>query len=181
MKPFQSVAAGWFFLLLVADAGGYDLYADPAGWLLILLGVRRLPVTFPFRDTLLWVGVLAGVVSVGLWLPQVGGRLDGAEPALAWAVNLPQFGWLALFCHAAATAATEGGDSRATAWFRTLLVGAVAVIVLPVLVLGGGMTAMETAAGAAVLLTPLTLIVLLFAYASRPWGGVPVVDEQSAA
>ena len=55
------------------------------------------------------------------------------------------------------------------------------MIVLPVLVIGGGLTSLETVAGAAVLLTPLTLIVLLLTYASRPWSGAPVVDEQSAA
>ncbi len=181
MKPFQSVAAGWVFLLLVAQVGDYDLYADPIGWLLVLLGVRRLPASFPLRDALLWVGWLAAVVSVALWFPQVGGRLADGEPALAWAANLPQFGWLALLCRASAVAAAGAGDVRAATWFRTLLVGAVAVIVLPVLVIGGGLTSMETVAGAAVLLTPLTLIVLLLTYASRPWSGAPVVDEQSAA
>lgn len=176
MKPFQSLAAGWVFLLLVARVGGYDLYADPVGWLLVLLGVHRLPASFPHRSALAQVGVLALLVSAVLWLPPVGERLGEAEPALAWAANLPQYGWLVLLCHAAATAATATGDLRAARWFRTVLLGGVAVVLLPVLVFGAGLTSVETAAGAAVLLTPLALVVALFSYAGRPWAVAPVPD-----
>ncbi len=181
MKPFQSIAAGWIFLVLVAKVGGYDLYADPVGWLLVLLGVRGLPATFPRRSALLQLGWLAAVVSVALWLPASADRLADADRALAWAANLPQYGWLVLLCLAAGTAATDDGDQRAARWFRTLLVGGLAIITLPVLVIGAGLDAVETAAGAAVLLTPLALVVALFSYAARPWAGAPAADEPAAA
>ena len=181
MKPLQSVGAGWVFLLLVATVAGYDLYADPVGWLLVLLGVRRLPLAFPFRSTLAQLGVLALLVSLALWLPAVEDRLADADPSLAWAANLPQFGWLVLLCHACALAAGADGDRRAARWFRTLRLGGIAVIVLPVLVFGAGIEGVGTAAGAAVLLTPLALVVALFSYAGRPWALTPVADEPATA
>ena len=48
MKPLQSVAMGFVFIALYARWHGYDLYADPVGWVLVLLGVRRLPAGTPY-------------------------------------------------------------------------------------------------------------------------------------
>ena len=44
MRPLQSIAIGLVIIALRAEFGGYDALADPVGWLLVLLGVRSLPV-----------------------------------------------------------------------------------------------------------------------------------------
>lgn len=182
MKPLQSLAMGCIFLVLVARFGGYDAYADPVGWLLVLNGLRGLPDEIPHRGALWYVGGLATVISVPLWVPSVIESLEGGDPAVAWAVNLPQFGFLALLCHALAQAATADGDLRSSRWLQTSLVGIVLVIGLPVLVFGGGVTALETTAGVSVVIVPVVLIVLLFSYAGRPWAHSPAPEgpvEQS--
>lgn len=181
MKPLWAIALGWILLALRADVNGFDLYADPLGWLLVMLGVRQLPGAFPSRAALLGLGGIAGTTAVLLWLPSVDAWLRDQEPAVGWAVNLPQFGWLALFCWAAATAARAGGELVPAAWFRTLLAVAVGIVVLPVLVFGAGITALDGLASVLVLLGPVVFVGVLFWYGTRPWADpVQAAAERSS-
>lgn len=175
MKPLQSVAMGFVVLLLYAPLGGVDLLFDPLGWLLVVLGVRGLPAGFPHRRNLFGLGVLAALVSVPLSVPAVLDALDDADESLAWAANLPQFGWYLLLAVALTQAGTEAADKGAETWWRTIALGCVAVIVLPVLVFGGGIDGLADTAGAAVALVPIAMIVMLFVHAGRAWADGPSV------
>ncbi len=177
MKPLQSMAMGCVFFVLVTRFGGYDAYADPAGWLLVLNGLRGLPDEIPHRSALWYLAGSATVISVPLWFPRVVEILAEGDPALAWAVNLPQFGFLGLLCHALAQTATTHRDLRPSRWLRTAAAGFVLVIVLPVLVFGGGLTVLEVVAGTSVVIVPILLIVLLFSYAGRPWARAPSTEH----
>ena len=52
MRPLQSIAIGLVIIALRAEFGGYDALVDPVGWLLVLLGVRTLPVEPERRKSL---------------------------------------------------------------------------------------------------------------------------------
>lgn len=173
MRPLQAMALGYLLVALYAKVGGYDLYADPLGWLLVLYGVRRLPAELEGRTRLLLVGLVAGAVSVPLWVPTVARWLEGADPALAWAAGLPQLAFAALLCERLAHAASEAGEPAASGWMRTLLSLVVVVAVLPVLVLGAGLDDLAPGTAAAAVLAQLALVWLLFAYSGRSWAGGP--------
>ncbi len=173
MKPLQSVAMGLVIVGLTAELGGYDALADPAGWLLVLLGVRDLPRDVPRRRAVLALAALAGAVSVPLWLPGVAEALDRTHPSLLWASNLPQLGFCALLCHSLAGQAGAAGDRKPSDWLRIAAAGFVVAAALPVLVFGGGLRSLEIPAYVAAACVLLLLVWLLFSYASRPWAGSP--------
>jgi hypothetical protein len=173
VKPLQAVGLGFVFLLLVTRVGGYDLYPDWFGWGLVLVGVRALPRDFPLRGTLLYLGVVALVVSVPLWVPAVDDALADADASLAWALNLPRFGFAAVLALALARSA-EAADARGPAtWWRVLAGGNAAVAVLPVLVFGGGLDQLDTTAGTLVVLVPLVMTVTLLWHSAQRWAGAP--------
>jgi hypothetical protein len=171
MRPLQSIAIGLVIIALRAEFGGYDALADPVGWLLVLLGVRTLPMAPDRRRALLAVAALAGLVSVPLWVPGVSEAIDDVHASLLWAANLPQLAFAALLAHCLAGRATAAGDTRAAAWLRFLRVGFVAVAVLPVLVFGAGVDALAVPTYLLATVLLLTLIFLLFAWSARPWAG----------
>jgi hypothetical protein len=177
VKPLQSIAMGYVFIALYARFGGYDAYADPVGWALVLYGVYRLPADLERRGALLALGWLAALVSVPLWLPAVVDALEDGDPSLGWAVELPEFGFGVLLCHTLARAALAEDEPRAAAWLRILSTGFVVVAVLPVLVFGAGIDELADTAGVAVQVVRVALIWLLFTYAGRVWAGAPVVED----
>ena len=168
MRPLQSIAMG--MVVIVLDTlGTVDALPDPLGWVLVLLGVRGLPPDLRHRAPLLVLAVLAGTVSVPLWLPGAADRLHDAHPSLLWAASLPQLGFAAVLCLALADRAATAGDTPAAAWARTTLTGVAVVAALPVLVFGGGIAALEVPAYLGASLVLLLLIWLLFSWSSRPW------------
>ena len=168
MRPLQSIAMG--LVVIVLDTlGRVDALPDPLGWVLVLLGVRGLPRDLPRRSLVLVLAVLAGAVSVPLWLPGVADRLHDTHPSLLWAANLPQLGFAGVLCLVLARRAATAADPAAAAWARTTLTGVVVVAVLPVLVFGGGIAALEMPAYLGASLVLLLLIWLLFSWSSRPW------------
>jgi hypothetical protein len=170
MRPLQSIAMGLVVIGLNAQLpGGYDALPDPLGWVLVLAGVAGLGPDLAHRSALLGLATLAALVSVPLWLPDLDERLHEIDPALPWAANLPQLGFAVLLCHTLATAAAQGEDGRATAWLRTAMTAFVVVTVLPVLVFGAGLDALEVPTYVAASLAIVLLVWLLFSYASRPW------------
>jgi hypothetical protein len=171
MRPLQSIAMGLVIIALHAEFAGYDALPDPVGWLLVLLGVRGLPAELDRRRLLLGVAALAGAVSVPLWVPGVGEAIEDVDESLLWAVNLPQLVFVALLCHVLAARATAADDPRAAAWLRVLVTWAVVAALLPVLVFGGGVDALEVPAYVAATVLLLTLIWQLFSWSARPWAG----------
>lgn len=160
-------------LIVLVRAGTPDLLPDPLGWLLILYGVRRLPPDLPQRTGVLVAGALAGAVSVPLWVPALADRvLTGAE-SLQWAVNLPQVVFVTLLATALGTRAGEQGDGAARGWWFLVATLSALAGLAPVLVFGGGVTALETPAVVVAGAVLLTAIVLCFVHAARPWATAP--------
>lgn len=167
MKPLQPIALGLAIVMLVARVGGWDVLADPAGWLLVLLGVRDLAVER--RGALLTTAAVCLVVSAVLWSPDVLGWLDDRHESLAWAANLPQVVFAGLLAHELSRSARAQADTAAAAWLRIVLVSTVVVAALPVVVFGAGVASLEPAAYVIASLSLLTLVVLLVTYSGRPW------------
>jgi hypothetical protein len=167
VKPLQAVGMGLVIVLLTAPVHGYDLLADPLGWLLALTGLRVLDV--PQRGTLLGLAWLAFVVSCVLWVPSVPARLDDLDPSLTWSANLPQLLTTIVLAHCLAEQALLADDRRARGWLLTARSVLVLVTVLPVIVFGGGLDGLVGATYVAASLALLLLVWLLFTYASRPW------------
>lgn len=180
MKPLQSVAMGLVIVALSARFGGYDALPDPLGWVLVGLGVAALPATLPSRGTLLGLAALAGAVSAVVWFPRITAALYDADPALAWAANLPQVACSALVCQVLSVRAREAADPRAAQWLATTRTALVVVGLLPVLVFGAHLGSLELASYVAAGAVALLLIWLLFAYAARPWAQRDPVPDAAA-
>lgn len=177
MKPLQSVAMGLVIVALAARVNGFDLLPDPAGWLLVLYGVRRLPA-LPWAGTVRFLCVLALVVSVALWFPAVTDALADTDASLEWAASLPQITAVGTLCAALARVAEDAADRGARAWLRTACTLVVLTGVVPVVALAAepGAIGLMLALG---LVTIVVVIVLLFRYAGRPWAA-PEVDQTTA-
>ena len=161
---------GLVIVLLTARLwGGLDWIADPVGWVLVLLGARRLPVEAAQRSLLLGRAAAALVVSVVLFVPAVSDRVLSSDPTLWWALSLPQLLFCTLLAWRLSQRATLAGDERSGRWLRTAAVLVGLGLVLPPIVFGGGLAALESAVYAIASLALVVLVVLLFRYTSRPW------------
>ncbi len=141
----------------------------PLGWLLVLLGVRSLPADLESRRTLVGLAALAGAVSIPLWIPDVSDALYDTDPALLWAVNLPQLGFGGLLAHVLARRAADAEDTSAATWLRVTVTGFAVVALLPILVWGVGVGALAVPAYVGATLVLLALIWMLFSWSSRAW------------
>lgn len=170
MRPLQAIGAG--LTLVVLDVSfadpGWDLVPDPVGWLLVLLGVRRLPERIGRRRLLLPLAVVSGMVSLALWVPPLGERVLGLHASLRWALDLttPAF---VLVLALAMSAAAPGADTSARTWWRVVLVGTVATMLLPPVVYGAGAVALTVVAAVVAVASVVTCVVLCFAHSARPW------------
>ena len=177
MKPLQSIAMGLVVIAITASFRGYDALPNPLGWLLVIAGVHVLDLPRWRRSQLLALAGVAAAVSTVLWFPSVTDAIFDRDPvdaaALSWAVNLPQLLFSAWLCHVLAAHAKEAGDVKAAGWLSITRTAVVVVGLLPVLVFGGGVDRLEDATYVAAGMVALTLIVMLFTYASRPWASVP--------
>lgn len=167
MRALQAIGMG--LLVVAIRAGEPDLLPDPVGWLLVLHGVRRLPRDLPGREALLVLGGLALLVSVPLWLPTTADAILRADPALQWAANLPQLGFLLLLARVLARRAGEHGDRSAKGWWGVVSTVVAIAALLPVVVFGGGVTTLESPALVMATLVLLTAIVLCFSHSGRRW------------
>lgn len=175
VKPLQSIAMGYVVIALYARFGSYDLLADPLGWVLVLLGVRRLPVTIDTR-VLTVLGGLAFAVSIPIWIPEVVEALGREDPSLAWAADLPAFAFTAMLLHLLGQTALAARDRGAGRSLRLLMVATVVVALLPVLIFGAGWSDLTATASALAELLQLVTIVALFVFASRGWA-LPAIEE----
>ena len=178
MKPLQAVAMGLVIVAVSARLGGYDVLADPLGWLLVVRGMTQLPRSLPWWDTTTVLAGLALLASVPLWFAGVVDALADTDDSLTWAVNLPQIAFVATLGAALARTAGDAGDRRSASWLKTGSTLTIAAGVLPIVVY-----TVEPA-----LLVPLLLlatvalvmvIVLLFRYAGRSWAA-PELDQTAS-
>lgn len=175
MKPLQTVATGFVVIALFARAGGYDLLADPVGWLLVVGGVQLLPDPVA-RRPLTYLALLALAVSVPIWVPDVAAALAREDESLAWSADLPTFAFTALLLHQLALAATARRDPTAARVCGGLVVLTVAVALLPVLVFGAGWSDVASTATTAAELLRLATVVALFGFAGRSWARPPIPE-----
>lgn len=168
MKPLQAIAMGLVIIALSAKVNGYDLLADPLGWLLVLHGVRLLPADVPRRDTIHAIGIVAALVSVALWFPAVADGLSDTDDSLVWAATLPQIAFVALLCVELSVQADAAGDAKAARWLRTARTLTIAIGVLPIVVYPIEPDLLLPLILVAVI-TIVLVIVLLFSYSARPW------------
>jgi hypothetical protein len=167
---------GLVVVLLTAAVHGYDVLADPLGWLLVLVGLAQLPV--PQRTSLQTLGSVSLAVSVGVWFPGLRASLNVTDDSLAWAASIPELLTVIVLVHALAQAARLGSDQHARRWLQTARALMIVVLVLPPVVLGGGMESLVGALAIAGSLSLLLVIVLLFGYAARPWA-LPAPSEDA--
>ncbi len=163
---------GYVVIALFARQGGYDLLADPLGWTLVLLGVSRLPDPIA-RAALLYVGALALVVSVPLWVPSILETVAREDESLAWAADLPALAFAGSLFRQLGQTAQGAGDRTAATVLQGLVSLTVVVALLPVLVFGAGWSSLADLAGSSGQLLNLAAVVVLFSYAGRPWAGAP--------
>lgn len=161
---------GYVVIALFARQGGYDLLADPLGWLLVLLGVSRLPDPVD-RAALLYAGTLALLVSIPLWVPTVLKAIASEDDSLAWAADLPALVFAALLFRQLGRAALAAGDATASTVLQGLVTLVVLVALLPVLVFGAGFSGLEDLAGGSGQLLNVVSVAVLFAYSGREWSG----------
>lgn len=179
MKPLHAIALGLIIIAFYAKAGDYDLLPDPAGWLLVLLGLRVLSGRVDLRSTGgLWaLGLLAFLASAVLTVPSVRAWFEDAEPAVGWAVDVPALAFCGLLCVALATAARQSAATAARAWFQWTAVGFVVAVLAPALVIGGGLEGLRSAAELTSGTAQLLLLLLCLGYAGREWAGAPPVVD----
>ena len=165
---------GLLFLLLLVEARGWDVIPDPVGWALIAYGVRRLPPQVGGQGALLYLAAVAGLVSLALWPALPGDPLGDVDPSLQWAMNLPQL----LFCTLLAwRLAGASPESTARSLLRVDAGMFAAAAVLPPIVFGGGVRALEEPSYLIAGLALMTFIVLMFVYSGRDWARA---DEPAA-
>lgn len=159
---------GLVVVALSARFGGYDALADPVGWLLVLVGLRRMPGLPRLSHVLVLAGLALAVACV-VWWPATSTWLDGQHPSLRWALTLPQLGVQLLIAHTLASTARSSGDGSAARWLRLVLAAVVVVGLLPVLVFATGSDRLEAWSYVAAALVAIWVVWLLFSYAARPW------------
>ena len=162
MSPLQKVAMGLVIVFLRAELGGIDALPDPVGWALVLAGTWSMRAVLVDVDVLLWVGSVAAVISVGLFVPALDDRLS---PSGQWAASLPQTVFCLVLCGSLAALARPVGGAPAVRARRLELLRWVflAVGVGPVLVYGGGVVALAPPLAALAVLANVALVYYTFA------------------
>lgn len=180
MSPLQKIAMGLVIVLGRAsfpprpspEWAHYDALADPAGWVLVVLGCVALARANPAFGSSRWLATLAAVVSVPMWFPQLSHRLDASG---GWFVSLPQL----LFCLVLArqigqeALLQEPRDAYAAQRFGLLVWAFGLAAVLPVIALGGGVTSLEVPTQLFAGACGVALVYFLFRVHRRPWLGGP--------
>jgi len=179
-SPLQKVAMGMVIVVLFAyfpahpspDWKRYDALADPLGWVLVLLGMAALVRHDDAFSTSRWCAVLAGVVSIPMWFPQLSHRLDDSGQ---WFASLPQIVFGLLLCREIGVlgASQSPADRYVERRFGLLVWGFGLVAVLPVVTLGGGIDQLEGPTQLMSLLVNVAFIWLLFRVHRREWLGGP--------
>lgn len=193
MSPLQKIAMGLVIVLLPAYVPAhphppwalYDALPDPVGWVLVVLGVRALERA-PGRsrtldlDVARWLSLVALVVSVPLWFPQLNHLLvprwnPGLDFSGQWAASLPQslFGFFLAQQLARAGRFQEPGDTYVAGRFGLLSWGFAALVVLPAVAYGGGVASLVGPTLVLIGLVNIAFIGYLFGLHRRRWLGGP--------
>ena len=150
----------------------YDALPDPLGWLLVILGMVALARVDDSFSTSRWLAVLAGVVSVPMWLPQLHHQLDDSGE---WFASLPQLAFCLLLARQIGLlgAVQTPPDAYVAKRFGLLVWGFGVLAVLPVLTLGGGLTELEEPTVLLAMAVNVVFVYFLFRVHRRGWLGGP--------
>ncbi|MGH3496383.1 MAG: hypothetical protein ACRDP1_02825 [Nocardioidaceae bacterium] len=124
MPPIQRTGVGWVIVLLDVRVHGYDVVADPVGWLLIWSGLRVLAPRSPWFGRAAVAAAVTGVLSLVEYAPAFTGgtALAGAYNLVLASVIVSQ----AWGIRDAAGAAGEHGPAaqcRVIAWATVVIAG----------------------------------------------------------
>jgi hypothetical protein len=183
VKPLYGVALGLVIIALYAKSGDLDLLPDPLGWVLVLIALNALTgrVELPYRSALWVAGLSALAGSVALTVPSVREWFEDAEPALAWAVDVPALGFCGLLCAALATVARAADATAAYTWFQWTAIGFGVSVLAPVVVIGGDADALRGPAELVTGIAQLALFVLCLWYGGREWAGAPPLAQDAGS
>ncbi len=150
----------------------YDVLADPIGWVLVVLGATSLARADAGFGASRWLAVLAGLVSVPMWFPQL---THGLDASLEWFASLPQLAFCLVLAReiGARGAEQSPADGYVAQRFGLLVWGFAAAAVLPVLVLGGGVEQLEGPTQLVSTLVSVAFVYYLFRVHRREWLGGP--------
>lgn len=150
----------------------YDALPDPVGWVLVLLGVHALVRGRPHFDVLRLPALVAAVVSVAVWFPQLSHRLSDSG---AWALSLPQLAFSFLLARAIAEQGLEQEpvDTYVSKRFGLLMWGFAVLAALPPIAIGGNVTALDDVTVTAALVVNVAFVYYLFRVHRREWLGGP--------
>ncbi|GAB3853330.1 hypothetical protein GCM10028801_05780 [Nocardioides maradonensis] len=174
MRPLGLIGYGFLFVAIKVKFGDVDVMVDPLGWVLVLLGLRRLArtVDLPATMALTYLGILALLCSGPLWWPATARSLEAGDPAVLWSVGLGELLFSAVLCHAMATLAQEAKEGAALVWFRICEAGLVVGAVTPPLYFGAHLSWLKGVGDLGAVLQ-LVVLVLCFVYSGRTWAGAP--------
>ncbi len=180
MSPLQKIAMG--MVIVIGSAlfppnpspswAQYDALPDPIGWLLVVLGMVALAKADDTFVTSRWLAIVAGAVSVPMWIPQLHHHLDASGE---WFASLPQI----VFCLVLSReigllgARQKPPDGYVAKRFGLLVWGFAVIGVLPVLTLGGGLTGLENTTLLVSTLVNVVFVYVLFRVHRREWLGGP--------
>ena len=189
MTPLQKIAMGLVVVLVPANFPRdphpvwrfYDALPDPVGWVLVLVGVSALARASDLDlDVARWLGVVAFVVSVPLWFPQVSHLLvpeynPRIEVSFQWFVALPQTLFSLFLVRTIGRAAIDEQprDTYVAGRFGVLTWGLAGMLVLPVVAYGGGIESLENPTLLLIGLVNIAVVYYLFRVHRRTWLGGP--------
>lgn len=174
-QPLLLVLLALLIIQVRIEFRGVDLLPDPLGWLLVAVASAALPHDVPRRPAVVAGALLAAAASVATWPTSWKEQVDELEPALLWAITLPSLAWSILFCLAVAHVVHERAPKEVGSMlmWKYLGGGFIAATVLPVLVFGAGLDALEDIYAAITVLVQLGLFALCLFHAWKPWALVP--------
>jgi hypothetical protein len=172
VKPLQWIGVGLLVVGVHASINDYDLLVDPLGWLLALVGVRRLAAArdLPLAGGLTVMGVIALLCSIPLWWPTTLRQLDHGDPGLLWGVGLAELVFQLLLCRAFSLLAREARADGVQLWMAICQGGLVLGIGAPVAYFAAHQDWLNGVAAFGQIVQ-LLVIILCFVYAGRPWAG----------
>jgi hypothetical protein len=180
MSPLQKIAMGFVIVVgsafLPADPSPswerYDALPDPLGWTLVVLGTFALARANASFAPVRWLAVLAGLVSVPMWFPQLHRHLD---PSGEWFASLPQIAFCLVLAREIGRRGAEQSppDGYVAKRFGLMVTGFAVVAVLPVLALGGDVDALVPATLVVSAVVNVVFVYLLFRVHRREWLGGP--------
>lgn len=160
---------GLVVVYLVVGLDGWDLMADPVGWLLVLLGLSPLSDRLPGCAGVRAAALVSFAVAVLTWGPDWAlGATVRDDESLGWLASLPALVFAYLLSTALAASLPPPWRSR----FTLLRYGFVVAALLPVLIYGAGWEWLVAPTGLVVFVLDVLLVVWLWSAAR-----VPAVDD----